>query len=59
MTTEMRAYTVDEFVEDVRGIFDATGDPLAQAQGVAERMERLLATPGWLEERLGLPEEGG
>ena len=57
MTTT--AYTVDEFIDDVREIFDATQDPLAQAKGVSERMEILLQTPGWLEERLELPDEGG
>ena len=57
MTTT--AYTVDEFIDDVREIFDATQDPLAQAQGVANKMEVLLQTPGWLEERLELPDEGG
>ena len=57
MTTT--AYTVDEFIDDVREIFDATQDPLAQAQGVADKMEVLLQTPGWLEERLELPDEGG
>ena len=44
--TTTTAYTVDEFIDDVRGIFDATQDPLAQAKGVAEKMEVLLATPG-------------
>ena len=57
--TTTTAYTVDEFIDDVRGIFDATQDPLAQAKGVAEKMEVLLTTPGWLEERLELPDEGG
>ena len=57
--TQTIAYTVDAFIDDVRDIFDATQDPLAQASGVAERMELLLKTPGWLEERLELPDEGG
>ena len=57
--TQTTAYTVDAFIDDVRDIFDATQDPLAQASGVAERMELLLKTPGWLEERLELPDEGG
>ena len=56
MTTT--AYTVDEFIDDVRGIFDATQDPLAQAKGVSEKMEVLLQTPGWLEERLELARRG-
>ena len=37
---------VDEFIDDVREIFDATQDPLAQAKGVSEKMEVLLQTPG-------------
>ena len=46
--TQTTAYTVDAFIDDVRDIFDATQDPLAQASGVAERMELLLKTPaGW------------
>ena len=57
--TTTTAYTVDEFIDDVREIFDDTQDPLAQASRVAEKMEVLLATPGWLEERLELPDEGG
>ena len=44
MTTT--AYTVDEFIGDVREIFDDTQDPLAQASRVAEKMEVLLQTPG-------------
>ena len=32
---------------------------MAQASRVAEKMEVLLMTPGWLEERLELPDEGG
>ena len=50
---------MDAFIDDVRDIFDATQDPLAQASGVAERMELLLKTPVGLEERLELPDEGG
>ena len=50
---------MDAFIDDVREIFDATQDPLAQAQSVAKHLERLLATPGWLEERLELPDEAG
>ena len=57
--TQTTAYSVDAFIDDVREVFDATQDPLAQASGVAKHMERLLATPGWLEERLELPDEGG
>ncbi len=57
--TTATAYTVDEFIDDVREIFDDTQDPLAQASRVAEKMEVLLTTPGWLEERLELPDEGG
>ena len=56
--TQTTAYSVDTFIDDVREIFDTTQDALAQASGVAKHMERLLATPGWLEERLELPDEG-
>ena len=44
--TTTTAYTVDEFIDDVREIFDDTQDPLAQASRVAEKMEVLLTTPG-------------
>ena len=53
------AYTVEAFVADVNEIFDSTKDALAQAQGVADHMETLLAEPDWLERAIELPEEEG
>lgn len=52
-------YTFDTFISDVRGVFAATKDPLARAEGVRHHLQRLLTVPGWLEERLNLPAEGG
>ena len=57
--TQVITYTLEAFIEDVRQIFASTKDPRAQAQGVARHMQELLKTPGWLEERINLPAEGG
>ena len=57
--TQTATYTMEAFVDDVKEIFTATKDPLAQAQAVSDKMKDLLAVPGWLEEKLNLPEEGG
>ena len=53
------AYTMDTFLDDVRETFATTSDPMAQAQAVADNLKTLINTPGWLEEMLDLPEEGG
>ena len=52
-------YTMEAFIEDVKRVFASSKDPLVQAQGVADHMKDLLATPDWLDEKLNLPEEGG
>ena len=52
-------YTMEAFVDDVKQIFASSNDPLVQAQAVADHMKELLAVPGWLEEKINLPEEGG
>lgn len=52
-------YTLEGFIADIRQVFASNKDPRAQAQGVAMHMKGLLAVPGWLEERIGLPPEGG
>ena len=57
--TPAATYTVETFIEDVRQIFATTKDPRTQAQEVARHMQELLRAPGWLEERLQLPAEGG
>ena len=57
--TQTASYTMDSFLDDVRETFASTKDPLAQASTVAANLKTLLATPGWLEEMLDLPEEGG
>ena len=57
--TQATAYTMDGFLDDVRDIFANTKDPMAQASAVAGHLKTLLDTPGWLEEMLDLPEEGG
>lgn len=57
--TQAATYTLETFVADVRQIFASTKDPRAQAQGVARHMQELLKAPGWLEEQIDLPAEGG
>ncbi len=52
-------YSMATFVDDVKHVFAASRDPLAQAEAVAGHMKELLAVPGWLEEQLNLPEEEG
>jgi predicted metal-dependent enzyme (double-stranded beta helix superfamily) len=52
-------YTMEAFVQDVKDIFKTERDPHKQAKAVAAHMKELLAVPGWLEEKLQLPEEGG
>ena len=52
-------YTMEGFIADVRQVFASTDDPRAQAQGAAGHMKKLLAVPGWLEEKVNLPSEGG
>ncbi|MFQ6030499.1 MAG: hypothetical protein ACE5Q6_23740 [Dehalococcoidia bacterium] len=57
--TQTATYTMEAFIADVKEIFASSKDALVQAQAVAEHMKALLAVPGWLEEKLDLPEEGG
>ena len=57
--TQLATYTMEAFVEDVRNMFASTTDPRAQAQFVARYMKDLLDVPGWLEEQIDLPAEGG
>ncbi len=57
--TQLATYTMQAFVEDVRNMFASTTDPRAQAQFVARHMKELLDVPGWLEEQIDLPAEGG
>ena len=52
-------YTMEAFLTDVKRVFAASRDPLAQAQAVSGYMKELLAVPGWLEEQLNLPAEEG
>ena len=57
--TQTKAYTMEAFVDDARAVFESTKDPRTQAQQIARHMTTLLAEPGWLEEKLNLPAEGG
>ena len=57
--TQTTTYSMDAFLDDVREVFASTNDPLAQAQAVSAHLKDLLAVPGWLEERINLPKEGG
>ncbi len=52
-------YTMEAFVEDVEDVFRNEKDIHAQAKTVSEYLKKLLAVPGWLEEKLELEEEGG
>ena len=52
-------YTMEAFVEDVKDVFKNETDPHVQAKTVSEHLKKLLAVPGWLEEKLELEEEGG
>jgi predicted metal-dependent enzyme (double-stranded beta helix superfamily) len=52
-------YTLDRFIADIRNVFALTKDPCTQAQKVAGHMQRLLAIPGCLDERLNLSSEAG
>jgi predicted metal-dependent enzyme (double-stranded beta helix superfamily) len=57
--TTTATYTMEAFIADVKEVFASTRDPLAQAERVSAHMKDLLAVPGWLEEKLNLPDEGG
>ena len=57
--TQTATYTMEAFLADVKEVFASSKDALVQARAVANHMKKLLATPGWLEKRLDLPEEGG
>jgi predicted metal-dependent enzyme (double-stranded beta helix superfamily) len=50
---------MEAFVDDVREVFKTERDPHKQAKAVAGYMKELLAVPGWLEEKLNLPQEDG
>jgi predicted metal-dependent enzyme (double-stranded beta helix superfamily) len=52
-------YTMEAFIEDVQEVFRTERDPHKQAKAVAGYMKELLAVPGWLEEKLDLPVDGG
>ena len=57
--TQASTYTLDQFYSDLRDVFASNSDPLARAEGVRGHVQRLLASPEVLEERLDLPDEGG
>ena len=57
--TQTTTYSMDAFLSDTKEVFASTNDPLAQAQAVAGHLKDLLAVPGWLEEMIDLPDEGG
>jgi predicted metal-dependent enzyme (double-stranded beta helix superfamily) len=56
---QITTYTMEAFVDDVREVFKTERDPHKQAKAVAGYMKELLAVPGWLEEKLNLPQEDG
>jgi hypothetical protein len=49
--------TIERFTADLRQVFAATKDPVAQAQGVARHVRELLAKPGCLDDAV-TPEAG-
>ena len=57
--TQTATYTMEAFIEDVRYVFKNESDPHVQAKTVSIYLEKLLAVPGWLEEKLELEAEGG
>ena len=57
--TQTAVYTMEAFVEDARQVFASTKDPRIQAQQIARHLKELLKVPGWLEEKIDLPAEGG
>ena len=57
--TQVANYTMEAFIEDVNNVFKNEADPHAQAKTVSAYLKKLLAVPGWLEEKLELEEEGG
>ena len=57
--TQVANYTMEAFVEDVNNVFRIEADPHVQAKTVSAHLKKLLAVPGWVEEKLELAEEGG
>ena len=57
--SQTATYSLDSFIADIRKVFASTHDPVGRAEGVQAHMRQLLATPGWLEEKLQLPAQGG
>jgi len=57
--TQVANYTMEAFVEDVNNVFRTEADPHVQAKTVSAHLKKLLAVPGWVEEKLELAEEGG
>ena len=57
--TQTAVYTLEQFIHDCQGAFRGSSDPRERAGAIASSLERLLAVPGWLESRLGLPSDGG
>lgn len=57
---QVATYTLEQFIADIRGVFASIKDnPKAQAQAIAAHMEKILAVPDWLEEKIKAPTEGG
>jgi hypothetical protein len=56
---EAATYTFDHLIADIQQVFATTPDPRVQAEKVAGHMQRLLAIPGCLDERLDLSSKAG
>jgi len=50
-------YTLEQFIGDIREAFGST-DPRTQARAVAGHMKKMLAVPGWLEEKIQASPQG-
>ena len=51
-------YTMEAFVEDVRNIFRNEQDVHVQAKSVSDLLKKLLAVPGWLDDKIKIDEVG-
>lgn len=52
MAQAVTTYTLEQLIDDIRQVFASSKDPREQAHRVAQDMQRLLAVPGCLDERL-------
>ncbi len=51
--------TLEDLIANIQNVFASAQDPRVQARGVAEHMQRLLAVPGCLDDRLQISPDSG